>query len=222
MGGSKSEGEGSRKAARGGGGGTSFIAPGKGRPMQERAAPERKLFDAAAKEAFLDSLSCTANVVVTAAAVGVDESTVYRHRRTDPEFRAGFWAAMEAACAKLAALRLQREIARAERAAANGGAGLAAELPGLDGPPDARQIADLVKLMQALRDLTRNLAGEPKSGRPPANAGIDEMCAVLSARLDAFGKRERAREAAEAAEAEADAAAAARAQGDAADGEAAA
>jgi hypothetical protein len=225
MGGSKSEGERGRKTGRGGGDEKSFLAAGKGRPMQKRAAPERKLFEGDLKEAFLDSLACTANVVATAAAVGVDESTVYRHRRTDPEFRAGFWAAMEAACAKLAALRLQREIERAERAAADGGAGVAAELAGLDGPPDARQIADLVKLMQALRDLTRNLAGEPKSGRPPANAGMDEMCAVLSARLDAFGKRERAREAAAAAEAEADAAAAAaaaRARGGGADGQAAA
>ena len=182
-----------------------MVARGKNRAVQERRSEGRKLFDEAMKEAFLDSLACTANVVITAGAVGVDESTVYRHRRTDPEFRAGFWAAMEAACAKLAALRLQREIVRAEAAAAAaafaaGEGGGIEDQPGLDGPPDARQIADLVKLMQVLRDLSRNLSGEPKSGRPPVNAGLDEMCSVLADRLQAFEKREKAREASRAAE----------------------
>jgi hypothetical protein len=166
-----------------------IIAPGKGRGNQLRRVEARKLFDDDMKDAFLAALSCSANVVMAAGEVGVDESTVYRHRRSDPEFRAGFWAALEAGCAKLAALRLQREIARAE-AAADGSA--AAGMEGLDGPPDARQIADLVKLMQALRDLTRNLSGEPKPGRAPENAGLDEMCEVLAARLEAFERREAA------------------------------
>jgi len=196
-----------------------MVARGKNRAVQERRSEGRVLFDEARKEAFLDSLSCTANVVISAGEAGVDESTVYRHRRTDPEFRSGFWAAMEAACAKLAALRLQREIAREEAAAVAGRDG--ADLPGLDGPPDARQIADLVKLMQALRDLSRNLSGEPKPGRAPQNAGVDEMCDVLAARLKAFEKREAQREAWEAAEVRAPAGepAGAGAGGDAAEAE---
>lgn len=161
-----------------------FIAAGNNRAVQVWRNDNRRLFDDALKEEFLEHFSTTANVAASAAAIGVAENTVYTHRRKDARFRADFWAALEQSLAKLTALRLQREIERAEgRLEAGVGAAM-------DGPPDARQIADLVKLIQALGTLTRNLSGEPhESGREPQAAPVDAVCAVLSKRLEALGIR---------------------------------
>ena len=166
-----------------------MIVPGNNRAVQRRRAARRRLFGKKAKEGFLESFSCTANVAASAEAVGFSEGAVFTHRRADPEFRAAFWMAMEQAAGKLAAPRIQREIERAEGR-------LAPELEAkMDGPPDARQIADLVKLMAALRDLTRNLSGEPRpGGRRALAAELDETCRALAKRLRAFGEREQARE----------------------------
>ena len=108
---------------------------------------------------------------------------VFTHRRTDPRFRDDYWVALEHAVGKLVALRVQREIERAEGTLEPG---IAAAM---DGPPDARQMADLVKLMAALRDLTRNLGGGERrggEGAAPRHAGLDEVCSALAKRLKAF------------------------------------
>lgn len=142
------------------------------------------------KEAFLAHLSETANVTASAEAAGVAVGTVYAHRLKDDEFRDLWWAALEQGTAKLVALRLQRELERAEGR-------LPAQLEArMDGPPDPRQIADLVKLMQVLRDLTRGLAGPStgsgravRIGRAPETASVEETCKALARRLKAFGVR---------------------------------
>jgi hypothetical protein len=155
--------------------------PGNNRVLQKRRRQRRRLFGTKAKAAFLESFACTANVAASAAAIGFSEGVVFTHRRSDPEFRELFWIALEQATGKLAALRVQREIERAEGRLESG---LEAAM---DGPPDARQIADLVKLMAALRDLTRNLSGLPHpGGRMPDHAGIAEVCSALAKRLKAF------------------------------------
>ncbi len=178
----------------------SFLAPGNNRPMQRRRKPRRKLFGKRLKEAFLEHFSCTANVAASAAAVGISEGVVYTHRRKDPEFRDGFWMALEQAAAKLVALRVQFELERAERAEAIGAHGgqstsdcpSALELR-LDGPPDVRQVADLIKLMATLRDLCRGLSGgERPGGRTPARASVKETCRALAKRLKAFDARVKA------------------------------
>ena len=167
-----------------------MIVPGNNRAMQKRRKPRRKLFGKRAKEDFLAHFSGTANVAASAEAVGFGEGAVYQHRARDPEFRAAYWMALEQAAGKLAALRLQHEIARAEGRLAPG------IEAAMDGPPDPRQIADLVKLMAALSTLCRNLAGEPRpGGRTPERASIEETVRVLSKRLKAFGVREEARDA---------------------------
>jgi hypothetical protein len=167
-----------------------MIVPGNNRAAQVRRKPRRRLFGKRAKAAFLESFACTANVAASAAAIGFTEGAVYSHRRSDPEFRALFWMALEQATGKLAALRVQREIERSEGRLA----------PGLesrmDGPPDLRQIADLMKLMQALRDLARGLSGEPRpGGRALETASVEEACKVLAKRLKAFEARAAAEEA---------------------------
>jgi hypothetical protein len=184
-----------------------MIVPGNNRAMQKRRRTRRKLFGKRLKEAFLEHFSCTANVAASAAAVGISEGAVYTHRRKDPEFRQGFWMALEQSAAKLVALRVQKELERAERAASislgagSGGPSTAAsgraqderlELR-LDGPPDERQIADLMKLMATLRDLCRGLSGAPhKGGHTPRRASVEETCRALAKRLKAFDARVKA------------------------------
>lgn len=150
-----------------------------GKP-QRRRRKRRKLFGKTAKAAFLESFACTANAAASAEAVGFSVGAVFTHRREDPEFRDRYWETLEQALGKLVALRIQHEIERAEGR-------LDPEIEArLDGPPDARQIADLVKLMAALRNLTRNLGGGERAGKAPAHAGLDEVCAALAKRLKAF------------------------------------
>jgi hypothetical protein len=192
-----------------------MICAGNNRRMQVRRKPRRKIFGKRAKENFLEALSCTGNVTAAAEAAGVVPGTAYNHRRKDPEFRQAFWLALEQSVAKLVALRVQREIERAERAERGQ---LYTTVPGdergqpdravpaqedalalrLDGPPDERQIVDLVKLMAMLRDLCRNLSAEPGSAptRPGSNglraASAEEIVASLEKRLKAFAKRREA------------------------------
>lgn len=153
------------------------IVPGNRRKVQRRRSRRRELFGKRKKETFLEVLACTANVTAAAEAAGVVTSTVYNHRRKDPEFRELWWIALEQGAAKLVALRLQRELERAE-----GSLDVA-----LDGPPDARQIADLYKLIGLLKEHSRGLAGLPKEGtRPAGKASVEETCKALAKRLKAF------------------------------------
>ncbi|MGZ8420388.1 MAG: hypothetical protein ACXW27_13010 [Allosphingosinicella sp.] len=159
------------------------ILTGRNGKLQRRRRTRRKLFGKTAKAAFLESFACTANAAASAAAVGFSVGAVFTHRRTDAEFRELYWVALEQAVGKLVALRVQHEIERAEGRLEPG------IEAAMDGPPDARQIADLVKLMAALRDLTRNLSGGERrggEGAVPQHAGLDEVCTVLAKRLKAF------------------------------------
>lgn len=157
------------------------ILTGRNGKVQRRRRRRRRLFGKRAKEKFLEHFACTANAAASAEAVGFSVGTVFTHRRIDAEFRELYWVAFEQALGKLVALRVQREIERAEGTLEPG---LEARM---DGPPDARQMADLVRLMQALRDLTRNLSGGARAeGAAAPQAGLDEVCAALAKRLKAF------------------------------------
>ena len=159
------------------------ILTGRNGKPQRRRRTRRQLFGKTAKAAFLESFACTGNAAASAAAVGFSVGAVFTHRRTDAEFRDLYWVALEQAVGKLVALRVQREIERAEGTLEPG---IEARM---DGPPDARQIADLVKLMATLRDLTRNLGGGERKGGEGAvskHAGLDEVCSALAKRLKAF------------------------------------
>jgi hypothetical protein len=159
------------------------ILTGRNGKVQRRRGRRRKLFGPTAKAAFLEHFSCTANAAASAEAIGFSVGAIFTHRRTDAEFRDDYWVALEQAVGKLVALRVQLEIERAEGTLEPG------IEAAMDGPPDARQIADLVKLMAALRDLTRNLAGGERrggEGAVPKHAGLDEVCSALAKRLKAF------------------------------------
>lgn len=163
------------------------LVPGNKRAIQKRRTRRKALFGPRKKEAFLDALACTCNVAAAAEAAGVAVGTVYAHRRKDPEFRALWWEALEQGAAKLVALRLQREIERAEGTLAGG---IEARM---DGPPDERQIIDLYKLIALLKEHSRGIAGEPKqAGRAPDVASLEETCAAMAKRLKAFPPSEAA------------------------------
>jgi hypothetical protein len=150
------------------------------RPVQKRRNGARHLFCKELKKKFLEHLAAGCNVAAAAEATGVHVSTPYVHRMRDREFAAAWWLALEQGAAKLVALRLQREVERAERLTVEGAM-----------PPDERTLPDLIKLMAQLRELSRGLAGEPRShGRPVEVASIDETCRALAKRLRAFGVRE--------------------------------
>jgi hypothetical protein len=159
------------------------VVTGRNGRLQRKRRTRRKTFGVKAKAAFLEHFSCTANAAASAEAVGFSVGAVFTHRRTDAEFRDLYWIALEQAVGKLVALRVQHEIERAEGTLEPG---IEARM---DGPPDARQIGDLVKLMQAMRDLTRNLEGRERrggEGAAPQHAPLDEVCAALAKRLKAF------------------------------------
>jgi hypothetical protein len=59
---------------------------------------------------FLEVLAATANVRAAFRAAGLTESIVYRRRKTDPEFRAGWEAALCDGYAKLEMALLERAI----------------------------------------------------------------------------------------------------------------
>lgn len=155
------------------------VVPGNGRAVQKARDGVRKLFGKARKETFLGHLASSCNVNASAEAAGVHPATAYVHRMKDREFAAKWWLAMEQGAAKLVALRLQREVERAEALTLEGAM-----------PPDERTMIDLVKLMAQLRELSRGLSGGAKGGRPVEVASVDDTCRALAKRLRAFGVRE--------------------------------
>lgn len=164
-----------------------MIVPGNNRRMQRRRRANRQLFGARMKEDFLDALACSCNVTAAAEAVGVSVSAVYRHRRIDPEFRDLWWQALEQGAAKLVALRIQCEVERAEAAQADAGEGGGSLHPDMDGPPDARQIADLFKLIGLLREHAQALGGGRKAGAPPHKVSIEAVGEKLIRKLKGLG-----------------------------------
>lgn len=157
-----------------------MIVPGNNRKMQVRRKERRVLFGKRRKEIFLEHLAATCNVAASAEAAGVAVGTVYAHRMKDREFAGKWWLALEQGAAKLVALRLQRDVERAERLIVTG-----------DLPPDESTVMDMLKLMNQLREHVRGITGQPKqAGRAPQRASIEETCKALAKRLRAFGVRE--------------------------------
>lgn len=76
-----------------------------GSGMQVRAV-SRRYFSTAKKVAFFTTLVETANIKAAAKAAGVTTTTIWRHRRSDPEFRAAWALAIEQGYADLE-IRLQ-------------------------------------------------------------------------------------------------------------------
>lgn len=85
------------------------LAPNNQRLLQPRRARFVR-FTPARKQLFLDHFAGTADVVASAEAAGVHISTVYKHRRTDPEFARGWDEALRVAYAELEAEAVRQRL----------------------------------------------------------------------------------------------------------------
>ena len=85
------------------------IAPNSNRRLQARPV-RRALFDDEKKRLFLDHFAGTADVTAAAGAAGISVSAVTHHRRTDPEFAAGFEEALAIAYGNLEAEAVRQRL----------------------------------------------------------------------------------------------------------------
>lgn len=70
------------------------VVPACGSKSERRAAPARVLKCAARRSAFLDALARTGVVAQACSESGLDSTSVYSRRRTDPEFADAWLAAL--------------------------------------------------------------------------------------------------------------------------------
>jgi hypothetical protein len=90
------------------------VAPNNRRRLQKRRI--RKLrFDARRKERFLAHFASSCDVEAAARAVGVDATTVFKHRRKDPAFAAAFDEALAQGYARLEAEALRQRLEAQKR-----------------------------------------------------------------------------------------------------------
>ncbi len=128
------------------------------------------------KEAYLEWFAATCDSDEAARRAGVGDTTVYTHRRTDPEFAAAWADALDQGYA-----RLEAELARQRLAAA---ARMKAAVDGASGP-DAK-----VEFEQGLALLKRY---DTRRGRPEpfrrmrARPSFDEAMTMLEKKLMAMG-----------------------------------
>jgi hypothetical protein len=94
--------------------GPRLIRPNNGRRQQWRRMRHVR-FDDARKERFLNHFAGCADVLEAARVAGVDESTVYKHRRKDPTFAAAFDEALDQAYARLEAEAVRARIEAQKR-----------------------------------------------------------------------------------------------------------
>lgn len=76
-----------------------------------KARPKRNGFSKRRKEAFLAHFAATCNAKASAREAGVAFSTVYAHRRSDPEFRAAWEEALDQGYARIEAELVRRSSA---------------------------------------------------------------------------------------------------------------
>lgn len=92
------------------------ICPNNRRPLQRRRKRGIAFTDAR-KQRFLDHFAGTADVQAACEAAGIHYSTVYKHRRVDPRFAAGWDEALAQAVAALEAEAVRQRLEMQRRAA---------------------------------------------------------------------------------------------------------
>ena len=157
-----------------------LVAPRGGRRWQAQRM-RRNHFTPARKEKFLEHFAATCDVTASAAVAGVSESTVYNHRRSDPDFAAGWQEALEQGYARLEAEAVAQRLAAMKALKVRLGKKLAA--------PDCEAAAEFERVMHLLREHKRGLAGAGRAGPAPAKWSFDDAFEALEKRLRAFGLR---------------------------------
>ena len=127
---------------------------------------------------FLATLAETANVARSARASGLSESTVRRHRQTDEDFAARWFAALREGVDSLQTMLLDRALNGVEKAVWHGG----------------KQVGTIIEYSDqlALRLLETHRAAVMGAGHgAAAMLSNDEACAELVRELDAMNLRMR-------------------------------
>ena len=138
----------------------------KARTKVVRAKPVKMevRWTAAKQEAFLAALADTASVAGAARAVGVPESSPYKIREKDVNFRAGWDAALDRAYARLELMLLRRATFGEQ----------------CDGP-ETPAISSSVAMALLRHYKTRTRRGEPNLPQPVRGSGLrDRLQAKLS------------------------------------------
>ena len=138
------------------------------------------------KQLFLDHFAATADVQASCRAAGVHYSTVYKHRRSDPVFAAGWDEALATAYALLEAEAVRQRLEAQQRAAFK---------PEPSGPStgsgqaeSAAEFERVVKLLTRLDRQGRRGVREIGAGRQQ-RMDFDEAIVLLDKKLRALGAR---------------------------------
>ena len=157
------------------------IVPGCNRGLHERKR-RHAYFGKARREAFLEHLAATCNVMASAEAAGVSVSAVYANRMKDAGFREDWRAALEQGYARLEAALIERAARGDGRPAVRGDKIVAG--------PHAPEEVDWDKAMELLKHHQRGLAGRTADNRArPARVPIEQVAAKLVRKLKALGVR---------------------------------
>jgi len=154
-----------------------LVTPGPRRRWQARRQRQSR-FTRARKEIWLEHFAATCDVTAACEAAGISINTVYRHRRDDPTFRAGWEEALELGYARLEAEALAQRIAAMERL----------KVRMRETGADADAAAEFERVMRLLAAFRRTREGRG-GGAAPTKWSFDEAFEALEKRLQAFGLR---------------------------------
>lgn len=168
----------SARRAVAGGDAETEIAPNNGRALQRRSV-RRVRFDDRRKRIFLDHFAGTADAGEAAGVAGVGASTVFQHRRADPEFAAGWDEALAVAYAALEAEAVRQRLA-AQRDLSKGLC------------PTGEISKEFERVMQLLARYDRRdgrIAARQVGRGGERRMSFDEAIVLLDKRLRALGAR---------------------------------
>lgn len=153
------------------------IEPNNQRLLQRRRGRGNQFTDRR-KQMFLDHFAATADVEASARAAGVHPSTVYKHRRADPVFAAGWDEALRTAYALLEAEAVRQRLVAQRRAAFE-------PAPGAEA---AQEFERVVKLLARLdRQGARGVREVGRGGEKRAR--FEDAVRSLDRKLRALGAR---------------------------------
>jgi hypothetical protein len=154
------------------------IQPNNLRRLQRRRGRGIAFTDAR-KQTFLDHFAGTADVKAACDAAGIHYSTVYKHRRSDPVFAAGWDDALAQSYALLEAEAVRQRLEMQRRAA-------------FEPQPTGEMAAEFERVMQLLGRWDRRNGGvgarEVRPGRQ-RRWSFDEAIVALDKKLRALGAR---------------------------------
>lgn len=157
------------------------IVPGCNRPLHVRKR-RHAYFGKARREAFLEHLAATCNVMASAEATGVSVSAAYANRMNDADFREAWSAALEQGYARLEAALIERAARGDTKPNVRGGK----TVTGRDAPEEV----DWDKAMELLKHHKRGLSGRTVDNRArPVRVPIEQVAVKLVRKLKALGVR---------------------------------